>query len=84
MAADAVAEIVSVVVAGAPGVGVTVGGAKVQVAPVGNPEHAKVVDPEKPATDVTEIIAVALWPSETVIELGEALRVKVGTGMLMV
>ena len=72
------------VVAGAPAVGVTVGGANVQVAPAGSPEQPKVVAPEKPATDVTEIVAVALWPGETVIELGEALRVKVGTGMLMI
>jgi hypothetical protein len=84
MAVVASADTVSVVVAGPPAGGVTVAGAKLQVAPVGNPEHPKVVAPEKPATDVTEIMAVALWPGEMVSELGEALRVKVGTGMLMV
>jgi hypothetical protein len=47
--------IVSVLLAAAPD-GVTLGGAKVQVAPLGNPAQLKETAAEKPFCGVTEIV----------------------------
>jgi len=79
---DAV-ETVSVVDAAAVPVGVTVAGAKLQVAPAGKPEQAKDTAELKPLAGVTETVVVPLLPAATVKDTGKAAIVKVG-GNLMV
>ena len=59
--------IVSTVLTGPPA-GVTLGGAKLQLAPVGNPEQLKLTGCTNPASGVTVMVMVlvTLWPAETV------------------
>jgi hypothetical protein len=74
-ACGAVVVIVRVVVAAlAPGV--TVAGAKVQVASEGRPLHAKLTAAAKPPAGVTESIVVPVWPGVMERLAGLALTVK--------
>jgi hypothetical protein len=74
-ACGAVVVIVRVVVTAlAPGV--TVAGAKVQLASEGSPLHAKLTAAAKPPTGVTESIVVPVWPGVMERLAGLALTVK--------
>lgn len=56
-------------VANVPPVSVTDGGTKLQVAPAGRPEHAKLTVPEKPSTEVTVRVMLPDDPGlDTVID----------------
>lgn len=71
----AIVEIVRVVVTALP-LGVTVAGAKVQVASDGRPLQAKVTGCAKPPAGVTEIVVVPVAPDVMERLVGLALRVK--------
>jgi hypothetical protein len=76
-ACGAVVVIVKVVVTAlAPGV--TVAGAKVQVASEGRPLHAKLTACAKPPAGVTESVVVPVWPAVMERVAGVALTLKDG------
>jgi hypothetical protein len=74
---------VSAEVTGAPA-GVTEDGAKAQVPPDGSPAHAKETDCVKPFCGVTVSVNCADCPEEILAVDGEAARVKLAAGRLMV
>jgi hypothetical protein len=59
---------------------VSVAGEKRQAAPVGSPEHTKVIAELNPYCGVTLIVVLALWPELTVADVGEAASVKLAAG----
>ena len=75
--------IVSAEVTGAPE-GVTVAGEKEQLSPDGSPEQLKATDCVKPFCGVTVSVNCADWPEEMLALEGDAARVKLATGRLMV
>jgi hypothetical protein len=75
--ADVVA-IVSVVVAAAVPLGVTVVGLKLHDPPVGSPVQAKLTAELNPSAGVTEIVVVVELPAVTVALVGDALSVNDG------
>jgi hypothetical protein len=80
-ASAALAEVVamvSVVVAAVPPVGVTVAGEKLQVAPVGRPEQAKLTAALNPPEGWIETVVVVELPLVTVALLGDRLIEKPG------
>lgn len=78
----AVVAMVSVVVAAAPLVGVTLAGENEQVAAAGREPQEKFTVPLYPAEDVTVKVNVADCPGEMVAEDGCALILKSGTAMM--
>jgi hypothetical protein len=72
------AAMVSVVGTAALVVGVTVEGLKVQLAPDGSPEQAKLTVELKPSTGVTVSVTVPWPPDCTVSDVGDAEREKPG------
>jgi hypothetical protein len=79
----AAVAIVNVVLAALP-LGVTVEGLKLQVAPVGSPEQAKLTCWLNPPAGVTVTVVVADWPAVTVPEFGESPMLKVDVAALTV
>ncbi len=77
------AVIVNVVVAAAPD-GVTVAGLNEQLAPVGNPEQAKLTAALKPFCGVTVSVVVSVPPGLRLSEVGKAANVKLGGARLIV
>jgi hypothetical protein len=77
---DAMLAEVSMVSAGedAPPEGVTVAGAKLHVAPEGNPEQLSETADENPFTGVISTEAVPLWPEVMFNTFGETATVKFG------
>lgn len=78
----ALAEMVSWLVAGLPE-GITAAGLKVQLAPAGKPEHAKLTAESNPFCGVTVTVVVCVLPEFTVTALGVKPSANVG-GMLIV
>jgi hypothetical protein len=76
------AEMVSWVVAGALE-GVTVAGLKAHVAPVGNPEQAKLTADSKLFSGVTVSVVVPWLPESAVSDAGEAPSVKEGAAAMV-
>ena len=72
------------VVEAAPPDGVTVVGLKEHEAPLGNPEHAKLTAELKPFCGVTVNVVVPVPPAFAVNEVGDAAKVKLGGGKLIV
>jgi len=77
------AATVRVVVAALPD-GVTVVGLNAHVAPAGNPEHAKLTAELKPFCGEIVSVVVPFPPELTVRDVGEAAKVKLGGGRLIV
>jgi len=77
-AVAAVVVIVRIVVEAAMPEGVTVGGEKLHVAPVGSPEQANVTAEANEFCGVTDTVAVPLCPPVTVSAVGTTATVKFG------